>query len=63
MAKEKAVLAYSGGLDTSVILTYLKENYDYDVIAVCVNVGQDEDFDEVEKRRTRQERSGLTSWT
>ena len=39
MAKEKAVLAYSGGLDTSVILTYLKENYDYDVIAVCVNVG------------------------
>lgn len=50
MAKEKAVLAYSGGLDTSVILTYLKENYDYDVIAVCVNVGQDEDFDEVEKK-------------
>ena len=50
MAKEKAVLAYSGGLDTSVILTYLKENYDYDVIAVCVNVGQDEDFDAVEKK-------------
>ena len=50
MAKEKAVLAYSGGLDTSVILTYLKENYNYDVIAVCVNVGQEEDFDEVEKK-------------
>lgn len=50
MVKEKAVLAYSGGLDTSVILTYLKENYNYDVIAVCVNVGQEEDFDEVEKK-------------
>lgn len=50
MAKEKAVLAYSGGLDTSVILTYLKENYNYDVIAVCVNVGQEEDFDAVEKK-------------
>lgn len=32
MAKEKVVLAYSGGLDTSVIMTWLKENYDYDVI-------------------------------
>lgn len=30
MAKEKVVLAYSGGLDTSVIMTWLKENYDYD---------------------------------
>ena len=50
MAKEKAVLAYSGGLDTSVILTYLNENYNYDVIAVCVNVGQEEDFDAVEKK-------------
>ena len=37
MAKEKVVLAYSGGLDTSVIMKWLKENYDYDVIAVCCN--------------------------
>ncbi len=50
MAKEKAVLAYSGGLDTSVILTWLKEEFDYDVIAVCVNVGQEEDFEAVEKK-------------
>lgn len=50
MAKEKVVLAYSGGLDTSVILTWLKENYDYDVIAACIDVGQDDDFDEVEKK-------------
>ena len=37
---EKIVLAYSGGLDTTVIIPWLKENYDYDVIAVCVDVGQ-----------------------
>ena len=40
MAKEKVVLAYSGGLDTSIIIPWLKENYDYDVIAVCGDVGQ-----------------------
>ena len=38
--KEKVVLAYSGGLDTSVIIPWLKENYDFDVIAVAVDVGQ-----------------------
>ena len=48
--KEKVVLAYSGGLDTSVIMTWLKEHYDYDVIAVCCNAGQDEDFDAIEKK-------------
>ena len=40
MAKEKFVLAYSGGLDTSVIIPWLKENYDCDVVAVAVDVGQ-----------------------
>lgn len=50
MAKEKVVLAYSGGLDTSIILTWLKENYDYEVIAVCCDVGQAEDLDAVEKK-------------
>jgi len=50
MAKEKVVLAYSGGLDTSIILTWLKENYDYEVIAVCCNAGQVEDFDAVDKK-------------
>ena len=48
--RKKLSSLFSGGLDTSVILTYLKENYNYDVIAVCVNVGQDEDFDAVEKK-------------
>jgi len=48
--KEKVVLAYSGGLDTSIITSWLMENYDFDVIAVCVNVGQDDDMDEVREK-------------
>ena len=48
--KEKVVLAYSGGLDTSVIIPWLKENYDFDVIAVAVDVGQKDDFAVVEKK-------------
>ena len=35
--KEKVVLAYSGGLDTTAIIPWLKENFDYEVICVCVN--------------------------
>jgi argininosuccinate synthase len=50
MAQEKIVLAYSGGLDTSVILTWLKENYDAEVITVCCDAGQDDDFDAVNKK-------------
>lgn len=45
--KEKVILAYSGGLDTSIIIPWLKENYDIDVIAVCANVGQEENMDEI----------------
>ena len=36
--KEKVVLAYSGGLDTSVLIPWLKENYDYEVICVCIRM-------------------------
>ncbi|WP_432205531.1 argininosuccinate synthase (plasmid) [Cetobacterium somerae] len=50
MVKEKVILAYSGGLDTSVIVPWLKENYDYEVIAVAVNVGQNEDFKAIEEK-------------
>lgn len=45
---EKIVLAYSGGLDTSVSIPWLKEHYQGDIIAVCVDVGQKEDWDAVE---------------
>ena len=48
--KEKVVLAYSGGLDTTAIIPWLKENYDYDVICVSVNVGQEEELDNLEER-------------
>ena len=48
--KKKVVLAYSGGLDTTVIIPWLKENYDYDVIAVCVDVGQGKETDGLEER-------------
>ena len=48
--KEKVILAYSGGLDTSVIVPWLKENYDYEVIAVAVDVGQKEDFKAIEEK-------------
>ncbi|MDR0854504.1 MAG: argininosuccinate synthase [Clostridiales Family XIII bacterium] len=50
MAKEKIVLAYSGGLDTSIILTWLKEKYDASIIAVCADVGQEEDYAAIEKK-------------
>ena len=42
MAKDKVVLAYSGGLDTSVIVKWLQVERGMDVIAICGNVGQDE---------------------
>ena len=44
---EKVVLAYSGGLDTSIIIPWLNENYGYDVIAFIADVGQGEDLDAV----------------
>ena len=50
MAKEKVVLAYSGGLDTSIIIPWLKENYDYDVIAVAVDVGQGEELEPLHEK-------------
>jgi argininosuccinate synthase len=44
---EKVVLAYSGGLDTSIIIPWMKENYSYDVIAMVGDVGQGDDLDAV----------------
>ncbi|WMI81071.1 argininosuccinate synthase [Anaerotignum sp. MB30-C6] len=51
--KEKIVLAYSGGLDTSVIIPWLKENYHAEVIAVCGDVGQGKETDGLEEKALR----------
>ncbi len=48
--KEKVVLAYSGGLDTSCCIKMLKENHKMDVITVAVDVGQNEDFEKIRER-------------
>src|SRR5438105_320449 len=46
----KIVLAYSGGLDTSIILRWLKENYGAEVIAFCADIGQEEELTDLEKK-------------
>ncbi len=48
--KDKVILAYSGGLDTTAIIPWLKENYDYDVICCCIDVGQGKELDGLEAR-------------
>ncbi|MFE6798756.1 argininosuccinate synthase [Paenibacillus chitinolyticus] len=50
MAKEKIVLAYSGGLDTSVILAWLKETYDAEIIAFTADIGQKDELDGLEEK-------------
>ncbi len=50
MAKEKVVLAYSGGLDTTAIIPWLKETFDYEVICCCIDCGQAEELDGLEER-------------
>ena len=48
--KEKVVLAYSGGLDTTAIIPWLKETFDYDVVCCCIDCGQAEELDGLEER-------------
>ena len=48
--KEKVILAYSGGLDTTAIIPWLKENFNYDVICVCADCGQGDELDGLEER-------------
>jgi len=50
MSRDKIVLAYSGGLDTSIIIPWLKENYDAEVIAVAADVGQGEELDNLREK-------------
>ena len=47
---KKVVLAYSGGLDTTAIIPWLKENFDYEVICCCIDCGQGEELDGLEER-------------
>ena len=48
--KEKVVLAYSGGLDTTTLIPWLKETFDYEVICCCINCGQGEELDGLDER-------------
>ncbi|MCI5698954.1 MAG: argininosuccinate synthase [Lachnospiraceae bacterium] len=48
--KEKVVLAYSGGLDTTTIIPWLKEHFDYDVICCCIDCGQGNELDGLDER-------------
>jgi argininosuccinate synthase len=49
----KIVLAYSGGLDTSIILAWLKQNCDAEIIAFCANIGQEEELDGLKDKALR----------
>ncbi|MFB5189158.1 argininosuccinate synthase [Alicyclobacillus fastidiosus] len=53
MAKQKIVLAYSGGLDTSVILAWLKEHYDAEIIAFTADIGQKDELEGLEEKALR----------
>lgn len=48
--KEKVILAYSGGLDTTAIIPWLKEHFDYEVVCCCIDCGQGEELDGLEER-------------
>ena len=48
--KEKVVLAYSGGLDTTTLIPWLKETFDYEVICCCIDCGQGNELDGLEER-------------
>ena len=59
MGKEKFILAYSGGLDTSIIISWLKENYDAEVIAVAADVGQGEELEPLHEKALKSGASKL----
>src|SRR5690625_4801856 len=50
MSKEKVVLAYSGGLDTSVSIKWLQEKYNYDVVALAIDMGEEKDLESVRQK-------------
>ena len=48
--KEKVILAYSGGLDTTAIIPWLKETFDYEVICCCIDCGQGNELNGLDER-------------
>ncbi|MBQ6832916.1 MAG: argininosuccinate synthase, partial [Lachnospiraceae bacterium] len=50
MAKEKVILAYSGGLDTTAVIPCLKETFDYEVICCCIDCGQESELEGLDER-------------
>ena len=50
MSEEKVVLAYSGGLDTTAVIPWLKETFDYEVICCCVDCGQEKELEGLDER-------------
>lgn len=61
--KEKVILAYSGGLDTTAIIPWLKENFDYEVICVCIDCGQAEELDGWKRELNSAALPSFMSWT
>ena len=47
---DKVILAYSGGLDTTAVIPWLKETYGYEVVCCCIDCGQGEELDGLEER-------------
>ena len=59
--KDKVVLAYSGGLDTTAIIPWLKEHFDYDVVCCCIDCGQGNELDGLDERAKLSENTVTTS--
>jgi len=51
--KQKAILAFSGGLDTSVVVKYLQEKHNMDVVTVTVDVGQEDDYKKISAKQKK----------
>ena len=59
--KQKAILAFSGGLDTSVVVKYLQEKHNMDVVTVTVDVGQEDDYKKISAKAKNLELKNITT--
>ena len=57
--KEKVILAYSGGLDTTAMIPWLKDNFDYEVICCCIDCGQGNELDGSDEKSKTSALQGL----